>query len=114
VHRLVVASDTGIVINPAMVEAQLRSAAIYGLSAALTGKITIEHGRVSQNNFNDYTVLRHPEAPVIETVLISSTEKPSGVGELSTPPVAPAVANAWFAATGKRLRSLPFSDAKTT
>jgi isoquinoline 1-oxidoreductase subunit beta len=114
VRRLVIASDTGIVINPGMVEAQLRSAAIYGLSAALSGKITIERGRVAQNNFNDYTVLRHPEAPAIETVLIPSTEKPSGVGELSTPPVAPAVANAWFAATGKRLRSLPFSDAKTT
>jgi isoquinoline 1-oxidoreductase beta subunit len=111
VHRLVIASDTGLVINPDIVEAQLQSAANYGLAAALTGKITIEKGRVAQNNFYDYTVLRHDQAPHIETVILPSTAHPTGVGELSTPPVAPAVANAWFAATGKRLRSLPFSDA---
>jgi isoquinoline 1-oxidoreductase subunit beta len=111
VHRLVIASDTGLVINPDTVEAQLQSAAIYGLTAALRGKITIARGRVEQTNFNDYAILRHPEAPQIETVLLPSKERPTGVGELSTPPTAPAVANAWFTATGKRLRSLPFSDA---
>ncbi len=114
VRRLVIASDTGLVVNPDTVEAQLQSAAIYGLTAALRGKITIERGRVTQNNFYDYAMVRHNEAPKIETVLIASRERPTGVGELATPPVAPAVANAWFAATGKRLRSLPFSDAALT
>jgi isoquinoline 1-oxidoreductase beta subunit len=111
VHRLVIASDTGLIINPDTVEAQLQSAAIYGLTAALTGKITIANGRVQQNNFYDYTMVRHRDAPKIETILIASKERPTGVGELSTPPVAPAIANAWFTATGKRLRTLPFSDA---
>lgn len=110
VHRIVIAADCGLVINPDVVEAQLQSAAIYGLSAALTGKITIERGRVVQNNFYDYTVLRQPAAPRFEIELMPSKEKPLGVGELSTPAVGPAFANAYFAATGKRLRELPFTD----
>jgi isoquinoline 1-oxidoreductase beta subunit len=114
VHRIVVAGDCGLIINPDVVEAQLQSAAIYGLAAALTGKITIAKGRVQQNNFYDYTVLRHDAAPRIETVLIASTAKPTGIGELSTPPVAPALANAYFSATGKRVRQLPLLDAMKT
>jgi len=81
------------------------------LSAALTGKITIAKGRVEQSNFYDYTVLHMADAPAIEVHVIPSTETPTGIGEICTPPIGPAVGNAIFALTGKRVRSLPFSDA---
>ena len=80
---------------------------IFGLSAALSGEITFKDGRVEQSNFGDYPVLRMPQAPYVETVIVLSTEPPEGVGEPAVPPIAPAVANAVFKLTGQRLRSLP-------
>jgi len=109
VHRLVLAIDCGQVVNPDLVKAQLESAAVFGLSMAMKQKITLEKGRVQQGNFHDYPVVRMNESPLIETHIVPSTEAPSGVGELMVPVTPPAVANAVFAATGKRLRSMPFS-----
>ncbi len=111
VHRAVVAVDCGTVVNPDIVIQQAQSATNFGLSAALTGKITIKNGRVEQNNFYDYTVLRMADAPSIEVHIVPSNANPTGVGEICTPPIAPAVGNAVFALTGKRVRQLPFSDA---
>lgn len=110
VHRVVVAVDCGIAVNPDIVVQQAQGATNFGLSAALTGKITIEKGRCAQNNFYDYTVLRMADAPRIEVLIAQSAEAPTGIGELCMPPIAPAVANAVFTLTGKRARSLPFSD----
>src|SRR5579884_2626306 len=111
VKRAVIAVDCGIAINPEIIVAQTESAINYGLAAALTGKITLKNGRVEQNNFYDYTVLRIPDAPHIEVSVLPSRADPTGIGELGTPPIAPAVANAIFAARGTRVRSLPLSDA---
>ena len=108
VHRVVCAVDCGICVNPAGVHAQLESAVAYGLSAALYGELTIKAGRVQQSNFHDYPILRLFEMPRIEVHIVPSQEKSGGVGEPGTPPIAPAVANALFAITGKRLRQLPF------
>jgi isoquinoline 1-oxidoreductase subunit beta len=108
VHRVVCAIDCGIVVNPEGVRAQLESGVAFGLSAALYGRITFKDGRVEQSNFNDYPVLRLPEMPVVEVHIAPSTEKSGGVGEPGTPPIAPAVANAIFRLTKKRLRKLPF------
>jgi isoquinoline 1-oxidoreductase beta subunit len=108
VHRVVAAIDCGICMNPAGVSAQVESAIVFGLSAALYGKITLKEGRVEQSNFDDYPVLRLDEMPKIEVHIVDSGEKPGGVGEPGTPPIAPAVANALFAAAGKRLRRLPW------
>jgi isoquinoline 1-oxidoreductase subunit beta len=110
VHRVVAAFDCGLVVNPLTVEAQLQSAIAFGLSAALHQKITIEAGRVQQSNFHDYPVLRMNEMPRVEVHLVAGGDKPTGVGEPGTPPIAPAVANALFALTGKRARTLPLSD----
>ncbi len=107
VHRVVCAVDCGIVINPDMVEAQMEGGIIFGLSAALMGEITVENGRVQQSNFHDYPILRMDESPVIEVHIVPSQELPQGIGEMGVPPIAPAVANAIFAATGKRIRRLP-------
>ncbi|MBV9504350.1 MAG: xanthine dehydrogenase family protein molybdopterin-binding subunit [Acidobacteriia bacterium] len=107
VHRMVCAVDCGQVINPAIVEAQIQSGIVYGLSAALKGGITIKNGRVEQQNFNSYEVLRIHEMPVVEVHIVPSQNAPGGIGEASTPTTAPAVANAVFAVTGKRLRRLP-------
>ena len=107
VHRIVCAVDCGTVVNPDTVEAQMESAIVFGLSAALSGEITIKDGRVVQHNFNDYPVLRMNEMPVVEVHIVKSTEPPGGVGEPGTPPAAPAVCNAIFALTGKRVRRLP-------
>lgn len=111
VHRVVAAVDCGTVVNPDIVIQQAQGATNFGLSAALTGKITIANGRVAQSNFHDYTVLRMADAPAIEVHIVQSKAPPSGIGELCTPPIAPAVGNAIFALTGRRVRSLPFSDA---
>jgi isoquinoline 1-oxidoreductase subunit beta len=111
VHRVVAVVDCGIVVNPDIVVQQAQSATNYGLSAALTGKITIGNGRVQQKNFYDYTVLRMAAAPSIEVHIVPSAAAPTGIGEVCTPPIAPAVGNAVFVLTGKRLRELPFSDA---
>ena len=107
VHRVVCAVDCGRVVNPATVEAQMEGGIAYGLTAALRGEITIDRGRVQQSNFNDYDLLRVNEMPVVETHIIPSEEPPTGCGEPGVPPVAPAVCNAIFAATGKRIRRLP-------
>ncbi len=110
VHKVTAAFDCGLVVNPLTVEAQLQSAIAFGLSAALHGKITFKDGKVEQSNFHDYPVLRMNEMPVVEVHLVPGGEKPTGVGEPGTPPIAPAVANALFALTGKRARVLPLSS----
>lgn len=107
VHRVVCAVDCGPVVNPLTVEAQMQSGIVYGLSAALHSELTLKDGRIEQSNFNNYTVLRLNEMPKVEVFVVPSTDKMGGCGEPGTPPVAPAVANAVFAATGKRLRQLP-------
>jgi isoquinoline 1-oxidoreductase subunit beta len=108
VHRVVCAVDCGVCVNPAGVRAQVESAVAFGLSAALHGELTFARGRVQQSNFHDYPVLRLSEMPEVDVHIVRSSEKPGGVGEPGTPPVAPAVANALFVATGKRFRRLPF------
>ncbi len=107
VHRVVCAVDCGHVVNPAGVAQQIQSGIVYGLSGSLKGSITFEHGRVQQGNFNHYDVLRINEMPVVEVYIVPSQAAPGGIGEASTPSIVPAVANAIFAATGKRLRTLP-------
>jgi isoquinoline 1-oxidoreductase beta subunit len=107
VRRVVCAVDCGTVVNPDTVRAQIQSAIIFGATAALHGEITLKDGRVEQSNFHDYLMLRMNEAPAIEVYIVNSTEAPGGMGECGTSAVVPAVANAIFAATGKRLRKLP-------
>jgi len=109
VLRVVGAIDCGIVVNPGIVAQQMEGAVIFGLSAALFGRITIKDSVVQQRSFPDYPLLTLAQTPVIETHLVKSEFPPSGVGEPGTPPVAPAVANAWFALTGERRRKLPLS-----
>jgi isoquinoline 1-oxidoreductase subunit beta len=111
VHRVTCAVDCGHVVNPSGVVQQVRSAIIYGLSAALMSEITIDKGRVQQHNFDKYEVLRMDEAPVIDVYIVPSTNPPGGIGEAATPPIAGAVANAVFGATGKRIRQLPIRPA---
>src|SRR3984893_11917577 len=106
VHRVVCAVDCGMVINPDTVKAQMEGGIIFGLTAALKTEITLKNGRVEQSNFHDYQMLRIFETPKIEVHIVPSTVNPTGVGEPGVPPVAPALANAIFAATGKRLRRL--------
>ena len=107
VHKVWCAVDCGTVVNPRIVRAQMESAIVYGLSAALDGKITIRDGRVVEGNFDDYPALRIDEAPEVEVVLVPSGDAPGGVGEPGLPPLAPAVTNALFALTGQRIRALP-------
>jgi isoquinoline 1-oxidoreductase beta subunit len=109
VHRVVSALDCGVVVNPAGIAQQNQSAIVYGLSAALRGNITFEKGRVQQTNFHQYEPLRIDEMPVVETHIVPSTANPGGMGEVATPAIAPAVANAVFKLTGKRMRRMPFS-----
>jgi isoquinoline 1-oxidoreductase beta subunit len=109
VHRVICAADCGQVVNPDTVAAQLTGGIAYGLSAALMERISIAKGRVRQSNFIDYPVLRMRDMPEVEVHLVSSTEPPGGVGEPGTPAIAPAVANAVFAATGTRIRRLPIT-----
>jgi isoquinoline 1-oxidoreductase beta subunit len=112
VERVVACVDCGHVVNPLNVEMQIESAVLYGLTAALFGEITIKNGAVEQGNFDDYQIARMADAPVIETHLaLSGGGKWGGIGEPGTPPIAPAVANAIFAITGKRIRSLPLKNA---
>ncbi|MGB5133064.1 MAG: xanthine dehydrogenase family protein molybdopterin-binding subunit [Steroidobacteraceae bacterium] len=110
VHRVVCAVDCGLMVNPAIVESQIESGIIFGLTAALWGDITLAGGRVQQTNFDRYRLMRLNETPVIEVRLLESTEAPGGIGEPSTSVVAPAVCNAIFAATGERLRQLPIAQ----
>lgn len=110
VHKVTVVADLGRMINPDTVQAQIQSSIVFGLTAALNSQITLDKGRVQQSNFGDYPVLRMYEVPVMDITLVQSTEKPGGIGEPATALVAPAVANALFAATGKRVRQLPLHD----
>jgi isoquinoline 1-oxidoreductase beta subunit len=107
VHRIVCAIDCGIAVNPDQVRSQMEGGAIYALTAALYGKITLDRGRVQQSNFHDYPMLRIAEAPKVETIIIDSGQAPGGLGEPGVPPVAPAVTNALFVLTGTRIRTLP-------
>ena len=109
VHRVVCAVDCGIAVNPDVVKAQMEGGIGFGLGAILKGAITLDAGRVEQTNFDGYEVLRIDEMPVVEVHIVPSTENPTGVGEPGVPPIGPAVANAVAAATGKRVRVLPFS-----
>jgi isoquinoline 1-oxidoreductase beta subunit len=106
-RRVTCAVDTGIAVNPDTVAAQLQGGVVFGLTAALYGEITVENGRVQQNNFNDYRMLRMDQTPPIDVYVIPSGEAPGGIGEAGTVAAMPALANAIFAATGKRLRRLP-------
>jgi len=107
VHKIVCAVDCGTPVNPNIIRQQMESAVIFGLTAALHGEVTIKDAQVVQSNFHDYAMLRMNEVPEIEVVIIPGIEHPEGIGEPGVPPVAPAVANAVFNLTGKRLRSLP-------
>jgi len=107
VHRIVCAVDCGTVVNPDTVKAQIEGGIIFGISGALYGEVTLKNGRVQQSNFNDVRVLRINETPAIEVHLVRNLEAPGGIGEPGTAVTAPAVANAVFAATGKRIRTLP-------
>jgi isoquinoline 1-oxidoreductase beta subunit len=107
VHRIVCAVDCGTIVNPDIVKAQVEGGVVFGISGALWGEITLKNGRVEQSNFNNYRVLRMNEAPPIEVHLVRNGEAPGGMGEPGTAVTAPALANAIFAATGKRLRKLP-------
>jgi isoquinoline 1-oxidoreductase beta subunit len=112
VHRVVCAVDCGRIVNPDTIKAQMESGITFGLSAALHGAITLKNGRVEQGNFNDYPLVRMPAMPRVEVHIIESSEPPGGVGEPGVPPIAPAVANALFAACGARVRSLPLTPEK--
>jgi isoquinoline 1-oxidoreductase beta subunit len=107
VRRVICAVDCGTVVNPDTVESQIQGAIIFGITAALYGEITLKDGRVQQTNFDTYQMLRMNEAPAIEVHIVQSSEPPGGMGEPGTSAIIPAVTNAIFAATGKRLRILP-------
>jgi isoquinoline 1-oxidoreductase beta subunit len=109
VHKVTVAADLGRMVNPDTVEAQIQSSIVFGLTAALYGEITLDKGRVQQTNFHQYKMVRMNEAPQIDITLVESTEKPGGIGEPATALIGPAVGNAVFAATGKRLRKMPMT-----
>jgi isoquinoline 1-oxidoreductase beta subunit len=111
VRRVVCAVDCGTVVNPDTVKAQKEGGIVFGISGALWGEITLKNGRVEQSNFNNYRVLRMNETPAIEVHLVRNNEAPGGVGEPGTAATAPALANAVFAATGKRIRRLPLQKA---
>jgi isoquinoline 1-oxidoreductase/isoquinoline 1-oxidoreductase beta subunit len=107
VHQVLCVVDCGMAVNPDIVVAQMEGSIMYGLTAALHGNLELRNGEFRESNFHDYPILRMDEAPSVEVVIVDSDEAPSGVGEPGLPPIAPAVANAVFAATGQRLRSLP-------
>jgi len=112
VQRVVCAVDCGMVVNPDTVRAQIEGGIIFGITAVLYGQITLKNGRVEQSNFDNYRMLRMNEAPLVEVHIIKSTEAPGGMGEPGTAAVFPAVTNAIFAATGKRIRKLPVNPSE--
>jgi len=112
VHRVVAAVDCGLTANPLTIARQIEGGIVFGLSAALYGRISFKDGRVEQGNFHQYPVLRLNEMPKVEVHILRSTENPGGIGEPGTPPIAPAVVNAIFAATGQRIRKLPIDPAQ--
>lgn len=109
VPRVVCALDCGILINPRIVVAQIESAIAFGLTATLKSAISIDKSRVVEGNLDDFSILRMEEMPRIEVEIVASAERPTGIGETGLPPIAPAVTNAVFAATGKRIRRLPIT-----
>ncbi len=109
VHKVTVAADLGMMVNPDTVEAQIQSSIVFGMGAALMQEITVDKGRVQQRNFNDYPVVRMNESPAIDIILVKSGEKPGGIGEPATAVVVPAIANAVASLTGKRVRQLPIT-----
>jgi isoquinoline 1-oxidoreductase subunit beta len=111
VNRIVCAVDCGKVVNPDNVRAQMEGGIAFALTATLKAEATVKNGRIQQNNFHDYPLLRMDEMPVVEVYIVESDKDPSGIGEMGVPPVAPAVANAVFAATGKRVRHIPIRPA---
>jgi len=111
VHRVTCVIDCGLAVNPDQVVAQMQSGIIFGLSAALDGEILLENGRIQQGNFDDYPVLRMNQSPRIDVHIIANGERPGGVGETGTPPIAPAVCNGIHAAIGRRIRRLPIRRA---
>jgi isoquinoline 1-oxidoreductase beta subunit len=110
VHRVVSAIDCGHVVNPLSIEMQMQGAIVYALTAALEGEITIKDGAAEQSNFDTYPMLRLADAPIVDSVIVPSGNFWGGVGEPPVPPLAPALCNAIFAATGKRIRSLPIKN----
>jgi isoquinoline 1-oxidoreductase beta subunit len=108
-RRVVAAMDCGQAVNPDSVRAQLEGGLVFGMTAALYGEVTFDRGRAQQTNFNNYRMLRMDETPPIEVHIVDSTEAPGGLGETGTAAAFPAVANAVFAATGKRVRVLPLA-----
>ena len=114
VHRIVCAVDCGTVVNPDTVKAQIEGGVVFGIGGALYGEVTLKNGRVEQSNFNNYRTLRMNETPLIEVHLVRNLEPPGGIGEPGTAVTAPALANAIFAATGKRIRKLPLVPALKT
>jgi isoquinoline 1-oxidoreductase/isoquinoline 1-oxidoreductase beta subunit len=109
VHEVLCVVDCGTAVNPDVIRAQMEGAIMFGLTAALDGEIEIEEGAVKQSNFHDYPILRMTEAPKVRVVIIDSQDAPTGVGEPGLPPIAPAVANAVYRATGQRLRAMPLA-----
>ena len=107
VNRVVAAVDCGQVINPDNVVAQVEGGIAFGLTAALKADAVLKDGPIQQSNFHDYPILQIDEMPLVEVYIVESDERPSGMGEMGVPPIAPAVANAVFAATGKRIRHIP-------
>jgi isoquinoline 1-oxidoreductase beta subunit len=112
VHKIVCVVDCGQMVNPRIVESQIESGIVFGLSAALWGEVTIAAGQVQQTNFNNYRVLRNNELPELDIFLVDSDEMPGGIGEAAVPLIAPALCNAIFMATGTRLRTLPIAGLK--
>jgi isoquinoline 1-oxidoreductase beta subunit len=110
VERVVCAVDCGVAVTPDVVKAQMEGGIGFGLSAALFSAVTLKDGHAEQSNFDDYRILRMQEMPRVEVHIVPSEAAPTGVGEPGVPPIAPAVANALFAATGKRIRTLPIGD----
>jgi isoquinoline 1-oxidoreductase beta subunit len=109
IHKVVIAVDCGLAIHPDNIRAQLEGGTVFGLTAALHGEITLANGAVRQTNFIDYPLLTMAQMPLVESYIVPSQAPPGGIGEPGTGPIAPALANALYAATGQRLRSLPLS-----
>src|SRR6185312_788389 len=110
VRRVVCAIDCGTIVNPDTVQAQIQSGIIFGATASLYGEITLKNGRVEQTNFDNYQMMRMNETPVIEVYMVKSSEPPGGMGETGTSAIVPAIANAVYAATGKRLHKMPIDS----
>jgi isoquinoline 1-oxidoreductase beta subunit len=114
IHKIVNAVDCGVAVHPDNIVAQLQGGLVYGLTAVLRGEITLKNGRVENKNFNDYPLLTMAEMPVTENYILPSTQAPGGIGEPGTGPIAPALANAIYAATQTRIRTLPLNKSGWT